>query len=142
MRWVFCEWLGALYKAHLRYLMTSHEQNPSFCRQMVCKHWKGQPSECLENTLWSQYIPGNINLFSYHFCVLAAWQWFTQARSVRSVRLIRPLSVLRGRCCDSPVVQTRILCVREASVLVTSRGWRGWSPVLCEPRAETPFLIR
>lgn len=25
--------------------------------QMVYKHWKGQPSERLENTVWSQYIP-------------------------------------------------------------------------------------
>lgn len=29
---------------------------------MVCEHWKGQPSECLEDTLWGQHIPGNTQL--------------------------------------------------------------------------------
>lgn len=25
---------------------------------MVCEHRKGQPAECMENTVWSQHIPG------------------------------------------------------------------------------------
>lgn len=32
--------------------------NLTHYREMVCKYWKGQLVECLEDTLWSKYISG------------------------------------------------------------------------------------
>lgn len=38
---------------------------------MVCEHRKGQPAECMENTVWSQHIPGldskSQHVFSFFF---------------------------------------------------------------------------
>lgn len=42
---------------------------------MVCEHRKGQPAECVENTVWSQHIPGLDSKSQHAFLFVLQISW-------------------------------------------------------------------
>lgn len=104
---------------------------PFTCRQMVCKHWKGQPSECLENTLWGQYIPGNMELVNYHLCLFnQALCAFSQINNVQKCpgrsELVLCTLYREGNC-----VQGEVKCHSKAMELGIVPSVLRSEPVLC-----------